>query len=255
MTDETSPCLTASEILAYLDGELAVARRAEVDRHLDECRLCGTAIEGVAGLEWREGFLRSTEALRGRIRARTTIEVTAAAARRASRFRPTPQYLVLAATVLVGVGTAIVLSRPGPAESLFRRNFEPYPSTRPVVRGAPGSPTALALYEASDYRGALAALEDALRREPNDSVARFYAGLCRLALGQTREATQDLEEVLRQGQGELREPTEWYLALAHLRLNPVEARSHLERIAAGGGFYKVKARTLLGELDQLGKRD
>jgi tetratricopeptide (TPR) repeat protein len=258
MSDEQNPCLAASEILAYLAGELPEGRKAEVDRHLDECRLCGAAVEGVAGLEWREGFLRSTDALLLRVRARTATAVTAAAAARrpVPRFRYAPQYLTLAATLFLGVGTAIVLTRPGPGEILFRRNFEPYPSTRPIVRGGftDGGSNALALYEARDYRAALAALEDGLRREPNDAVARFYAGLCRLALGQSREATFDLEQVQRLGDEDLRVPAEWYLALAHLRgPNVAEARPHLERIAETGGFYQDKARALLSELHRLEK--
>ena len=110
---------------------------------------------------------------------------SAAAARRPTpRFRHAPQYLTLAATLVLGVGAAIVLTRPGPGEALFQRSFEPYPSTRPIVRGSStAGSTALALYEARDYRGALAAFEDSLGREPNDAAARFYAGLCRLALG------------------------------------------------------------------------
>ncbi len=260
MSEQQNQCLPAPEILAYLDGGLPEGRRAEVQRHLDECRLCGDAVEGVAGLEWREGFLRSNDRLLSRVRARTAAAVTAAArARRpAPRFRRAPQYLTLAATVALGVSAAVVLTRPGPGEALFQRHFEPYPSTRPIVRG--GSPVggsrALALYEARDYRGALKALEDALGREPNDAVARFYAGLCRLALGQDREATRDLQRVLDLGELELHAPAEWYLALVHLRGgDPTEARPYLERIAGGGGFYQDKARALLSELARLEKRD
>jgi anti-sigma factor RsiW len=63
-------CLAASEILAYLGGELPEGRKAEVDRHLDECRLCGAAVDGVAGLERREAFLKSTDSMLARVRAR-----------------------------------------------------------------------------------------------------------------------------------------------------------------------------------------
>jgi tetratricopeptide (TPR) repeat protein len=260
MTDGTRPCLSSAEILAWLEGTSSPERKAEIDRHLEQCRLCEAATEGVANLEWREGFLRSADSLLERIRARTAAAATGAppGRRRAVRLRPAPQFLALAATVVVGVGAAIVLTRPGPGEALFQRNFEPYPSTRPVVRGdrTAGSPGALALYEAGDYRGALAQLEESLRRDPNDPVARFYAGVCRLALGRTQEATLDLEQVMRLGGDDLRAPAEWYLALARLRANdPEGARAHLERIAASEGFYRERARALLPELNRLEKRD
>jgi len=258
MDDKQNPCLTAPEILAYLGGELPEGRRAEVDQHLDECRLCGAAVEGVAGLEWREGFLRSSDKVLARVRARTAMAVTAAsvARRSAPRFRPAPQYLTLAATLVLGVGALVYMTRPGPGETLFHQYFEPYPSTRPVVRGGPidGSSNTLALYEARDYQGALAALEDRRKREPNDPAVLFYAGLSRLALGQAREATLDLEQVLRLGQNDLQAPAQWYLTLAHLRSHdPEQARSRLKRIAEGAGFYRDKARALLSELDRLDK--
>jgi tetratricopeptide (TPR) repeat protein len=256
MDDQQNPCLTAPEILAYLDGELPEGRKLEVDQHLDDCRLCGAAVEGVAGLEWREGFLRSTDKVLARVRARTAAAATAAsvARRSAPRFRPAPQYLALAATLVLGVGAAVYLTRPAPGETLFHQYFEPYPSTRPVVRGdsTDGSSGALALYEARDYQGALAALEDWRKREPNDPAVLFYAGLSRLALGQAREATLDLEQVLRLQQNDLQPPAEWYLALAHLHSHDAEpARSRLKRIAEGAGFYRDKARELLSELDRL----
>jgi tetratricopeptide (TPR) repeat protein len=256
MTHARNSCLGASEIPAYLDGALPEARRAEVDRHLDECRLCAAAVEGVAGLEWREGFLRSTDALLARVRARTAALVTAAPRRPTARFRHTPHYLTLAATLAIGVGAAIVLTRPGPGEALFQRSFEPYPSTLPILRGGTtsGGSNALALYEARDYRAALAALQESLGREPNDAVAHFYSGLCRLALGQPREATFDLDVALRLGDEELRVPAEWYLALAHLPgRHPAEARPILQRIVAHGGFYQDKAQALLHDLDRLEK--
>jgi tetratricopeptide (TPR) repeat protein len=258
MKDDPSRCLEAREILAFLDGDVAESRKVEIDRHLDECRLCEAAVEGVAGLEWREGFLKSTDSLVRKVRARTATAAAAGAVRRppVSRLRPAPLYLTLAATLVVGASAAVILTRPGPGEALFRQNFEPYPSTRPVARGAldAGRSRALTLYEAGDCRGALAAFEEGLRREPSDPEARFYAGVCRLALGRPAEASRDLQEVLRLDAKEYQAPAEWYLALAHLRhRDPEEARPHLERIAGAGGFYRDRARALLSELDRLGR--
>lgn len=253
MDPKQEACLSAPEVLRYLDGELSSGRKAELDRHLDECRLCEAAVEGAGGLEWREGFLKSTDSLRARIRARTATAVTAqpAARRSVARFRPAPQYLTLAASLVVGVGAAIYLTRPGPDETLFQRYFEPYPSTRPVVRGSsPGDPArGLSLYEARDYRGALAALEEDRKREPSDPAGHFYAGLSRLALGQAREATLDLEQVLKLGENDLQAPAEWYLALAHLRRHDLPAaRARLVLITQSGGFYQDKAKKVLADL-------
>ena len=255
MAERQEECLAAPEILSYVDGTLPGNRRAEVERHLDECRLCEAAVEGVTGLEWREGYLRSTNRVLGRVRARTATAVTAAAAARpaAPRFRPARAYLTLAATLILGVG-AFYWTRPGPGEALFQQYFEPYPSTLSVVRGAAteGGPDALALYEARDYRGALARLEGRLESQPKDVTLLFYAGLSRLALGQDREAARALEQVLRREESELKVPAAWYLALADLRRQDLAAaRSRLERIAESGGFYQDKARALLSELDRL----
>jgi tetratricopeptide (TPR) repeat protein len=250
---EPNKCLAAAEILAYLDGALPASRRAEVEAHLEECRLCESAVEGVTGLERREGYLRSTDSLLARVRARTaTAAVASAPRRRVLPFRPTVQYLALAATLVLGVGGAVVMTRPGPDEALFLRYFEPYPSLRPVVRAGAhaGAASALALYERGDYQAALAAFEETLGREPNDPVSIFYAGLSRLPLGQAREAIRNLEQVLRLGGKDLQEPARWYLALAHLHgHDPAAARWQLEAIVAAGGFYRDKARALLNELD------
>jgi hypothetical protein len=254
--NEPGRCLAASEILTYLNGDEHEARRAEVEGHLDECRLCQEAVEGVGGLEWREGFLRSTDTVLARLRSRTDEAVMAAALTRrtASRLRPAPRYLTLAASLAVAVGAAIYLNRTGPAEALFLRHFDPYPSTQPIVRGTTRDDKAgaLARYEARDYRGALGAFEGELARDPTDPSTLFYAGLSRLALAQTTEAARDLEQVIRLGKGELEAPAEWYLALAHLRSKDfAAARSRLERIAGGEGFYRDQARSLLSEVERL----
>jgi tetratricopeptide (TPR) repeat protein len=259
MPNDPNRCLAAPEILAYVNGELAEGRKADVERHLDDCRLCGDAVEGVAGLEWREGFAKSAETVLFRVRARTAAAVTEAAARRPAaprRYRPAPRYLALAASLVVGVwGAAAYLLRPGPGEALFSRAFEPYPVPNALVRGPSGgggSSKALALYEAGDYQRALAALEATLARDPNDLVGRFYAGLCQLALGRSQEAALSLERVRQLGDPELRTPAEWYLALAELRgRDVVAARARLIGIVEGRGFYEARARTLLAELDDL----
>ena len=74
-------CLTTEEILAYLGNETGPARSG-IERHLDECRLCAAAVEGVAGLDDREAFAASADRVRARIRERTARATAAARERR-----------------------------------------------------------------------------------------------------------------------------------------------------------------------------
>jgi tetratricopeptide (TPR) repeat protein len=253
MNRDADECLSAQTIVSYANGELRDAEKAEVERHLDECRLCAGAMEGVVGLESRQDYLTSADSVRTRIRLRAAFEVPSVR-QSPSRVWSALPYLALAATIVVVAGTTVYLTRPGGGEALFQQHFEPYPSTQPVVRGGAtdAASHALSLYESRDYRGALAAFEEALKGRPDDAATRFYAGLCQLAAGRSSDAISTLEETRKLGAGEFERPAEWYLALAYLRSHNIgEARARLERIAAEGGFYADKARALLPALDRL----
>jgi tetratricopeptide (TPR) repeat protein len=253
MSRNIDDCLSAREILSHVNGELRDDEKAEVDRHLDECRLCAGAIEGVAHLDSRRDYLASADSLLTRLRLRAASGAPAVGQSRARVWSARP-YLALAATIVVVAGVTAYLARPGGGEALFRQHFEPYPSTQPTVRGAATevASNALRLYESRNYRGALAGFEVAMKERPADPTARFYAGLCQLALGRSADAISSFEETRRIGGGDLEEPAEWYLALAYLRSHNIdEARSRLQRIAATGGFYADKARALLPALDRL----
>jgi tetratricopeptide (TPR) repeat protein len=253
MNRDIDHCLSAHEIASYVNGDLRGGEKAEIEGHLDECRLCADAIEGVAGLEVKQDNLSSADSVLTRLRLQAASGAPSLPVRQAvSRVWPARPYLALAATVVILAGVSAYLTRPGPGETLFQQNFEPYPSTQPVVRGAAtdAGSHALRLYESRDYRGALAGFEDALKDSPNDPVLRFYAGLCQLALDRSADAIGSLEETRKLGAGELEGPADWYLSLAYLRSsNRQEARSRLTRIADAEGFYAEKARALLAALD------
>ena len=253
MSRDIDTCLSAEEILSYVNGELGHDEKDEVDRHLDECRLCAGAIEGVAHLDSRRDYLASADSVLTRLRLRAASGAPAVRQSRAWVWSAR-SYLALAATAVVVAGLTGYLARPPGDEALFQQQFEPYPITHPTVRGAASeaASNALRLYETRDYTGALAGFEVAIKERPADRTARFYAGLCQLARGRTADAISSLEESRKPGGGELEEPAEWYLALAYLRSHNIdEARSRLRSIAAKGGFYADKARALLPVVDRL----
>ena len=261
MSDEHDPCLTASEILAYLDGELPEGRKAEVDRHLDGCRLCEAAVEGVAGLEWREGFLTEQRRVaepgsgphgdggdgrRGGAPGCAAVPVRAAVPdaggdpgpRRGRRDRPDP-----ARPRRGPVPTELravpqhAAHRPRRLDRRRVRRAGPLrgPRLPRSPRRARGPPRARA------ERRCGPVLRRSLPARPGRGPARRHS---------------TWSQVLRLGDEELQAPAEWYLALAHLRgPHPTEARHDLERIAGAGGFYRHKARALLAELDRLEHRN
>jgi tetratricopeptide (TPR) repeat protein len=254
MSRDLDECLSPHTVVSYVNGDLREDEKADIERHLDECRLCAGAVEGVAQLEPRQDFLTSADSLRTRLRLRAASGSSSSVRQSPSRVWSARPYLALAATIVIVAGMTAYLLRSTTEEVLFQQHFEPYPRTRPVVRGATADAASdpVILYESRDYRGALGGFEKTLRERPNDPAARFYAGLCQLALDRSADAIGNLEETRRLGAGELDAPAEWYVALAYLRSrNLDEARSRLQRIAAAGGFYADKARALLSDLDRL----
>jgi tetratricopeptide (TPR) repeat protein len=250
MKGDIDDCLSAQQLASYVNGDLRDDEKARIGRHLDECRLCAGAVEGVTRVGSAQTYLNSADSVRTRLRLRAASG--AASGGRTSRVWAARSYMALAATLVVVSGLISYLARPGADETLFRQYFDPYPGNQPVVRGAAtDAPSqAMLLYQSRDYRGALAGYEDLLRQRPNDPAARFYAGLCQLALGRSADAIAHFEEVKKAGAGEFERPAEWYLALAYLRNRDVEqARARLTAIAAGGGFYADNARALLRALD------
>ena len=51
---EAMPHIAEHELLEYLDRELTIDRRAEVDRHVQECAACGAQLEGLRAVS--QGF-------------------------------------------------------------------------------------------------------------------------------------------------------------------------------------------------------
>jgi tetratricopeptide (TPR) repeat protein len=259
MSEQREQCLAPDEIVAYVNGALSGKPKSEIDCHLAECRLCEAAVEGVARWDSKPGYLSSAESILTRIRLRSATSsrpARSAARQTASPLRYARRYFALAAGIIVCVGVTVFLARPGANEVLFRAHFEPYPSPQPIVRGdgvSNARSNTLALYEARDYRGALAGFQQWLNGRPTDPLPRFYSGLCRLALGESAQAVTDFEQVRKLGSNALEAPTDWYLALAYLRSGNVpEARSQLQRIVDRGGFYQEQARILVSELEGRG---
>ncbi len=105
---------------------------------------------------------------------------------------------------------------------------------------------ALAHFTAGRHKACLHELQYLLRQYPDDVNALFYSGLCCFNLGLYDKALVRFDRTLTQPSVAFVEEAQWYRALTLQRAGrSEEARSALQRIADGSGFYAAQAAKLV----------
>lgn len=189
--------------------------------------------------------------------------------------------LRLAAVVLIGVALAFLafaLARravgpdsgsPATLSPWRSITVEPPPFTpsdgpgEPVWRhGQPAAPLsslgafreAMRPYRQRDWAGAERALRDFLTAHPQHRDARYYLGVCLLALDRPGEAVASLEDAVR-GLPDTTEDPQWYLALAYLKAGREDAAlARLEKVVRWGGKRRLQAEALCERIRKGGTR-
>ena len=234
----------------YLLGTLADAEQEAFEEHLIACTACLEEVTALCALK--------AELERSRER------IVAEAAGRPSPWRR-PWLLATAAAVLAvaaGLGVWVRLQlAPGPKPELAElAQFEP-PAYAPVrLRGSEDDGArhfreAMALYAASDWRGALPGLRAAAALDPEAPRLAFYLGACALLAGETDEAITQLQRTAELGDTPFLEEALFYLAQAHLQTgDATAARGTLVKVILLKGDRSKEAQSLLDRLDVLGDR-
>jgi TolA-binding protein len=271
-------CPTPEEIVAAQSGELPSELFASVSAHVSTCRLCRALARVLAELQSTE---LSSE-LEARIRARIAgqLEVDAGSPTRTwSALRRWS--LVAAACLAVAVvgwtsvgwksSTSPGVSSPGPPSAggdpqpRDAFNLE-MPLVRPIAppdltwRSAPDAAggsiagaleRALEPYRLGDYGQAANRLRPLVAHYPRLPEARFYLGVCELAIGRTNEAIGSLKSVKVLGSSALAEDAAWYLALAYQRAGATDlVREELQPLCAGKGSQAARACAGLDQLQR-----
>ncbi len=244
--EEASLCLNLDQMIGYVDNKLASERRAQIETHLDQCRLCREAMEGVRLYPDKSALRELLDAPSHDIHLRPAwIEFLK------HNWKST---YAIAAMLLLGLISVFYLTKDNPNQTLFAESFHRYPSPASLVRGEQaGGKLAAALrqYEAENLSGALKIFQEILAAEPGNTPAQFYAGLACLELKDSPTAITHLQNARADKSHELAEPAAWFLALAYLQKNDLsEAKSRLNQIIAEGGAYQEKAAKLLERLSQ-----
>lgn len=242
---EETPCLTAEQLLGYAAGTLTADDLHRVEKHLVDCEICSDALEGVLEADI-ERFRAGLADINREIRRDTGLEKDGAGWK---------TYFSIAAVFVAALVTTFFFLREEPNEALFTQYYEPYPSTVPIVREeSDKTPLELAMaqYELGQYDEARRALKNIVATDPGNQTAVFFTGSSELAVGQPEAAIVYFEKILEAPDSLLKNPAEWYLALAYIRLNRLErAAVVLERIVDGQGFYKQRAQAILEELKEI----
>lgn len=156
----------------------------------------------------------------------------------------------VAASVLLVLGFVGVLKLQGPTPSqeLFQQYFDPYP-VMSVVRGdTPNGLDPLHVYAEGKYGQFVEIMADE-RNAIKSSKLQLAYGNALLAIAQPERAIEELETI-RQGEDYYLD-AQWYLALAHLRLqNFSETRALLEQLVEQQTFYKSSAKKLIASLEE-----
>jgi len=239
-----SSCLNLDQMIGYVDNTLALQQRPQIEAHLDQCRLCSEAVEGVRLYPDKSELREMIEPPSHDIHLRPAmIEFL--------RNNWKSAYAI-AAMLVIGLTSVFYLTKDDPNQTLFAKSFYRYPSPASLVRGEQAGgklATALGQYEAENFAGALKIFQEILAAEPGNTTAHFYAGLVCLELKDSPGAIVHLQNALADKSHELAEPAAWYLALAYLQKNDMaEARSRLRQIITDDGAYKEKATKLLERL-------
>lgn len=226
-------------------GELAGARLGAAAAeallaHVAGCAACSRELDLVADL------LRAAPAPRAAMPARNV-----------------PRWVWGALALAAAVALLLFSLRARPPARAIRdlARLAPPPVTSLVLRGQgeQGIEThfdeALAALGAGDPHLAAERLLAQLASNPDEPLALFYLGVCRLQLGEHAQALAALERATELGTDLLVEQALWYRAQARLALDEgVEARTLLLRLVELDGDYEPNARQLLAELEPLLER-
>lgn len=243
-------CLSPVELDNYLQGNLDQAALFRVEDHLLDCELCAAAVDGFSSSEdWATELNIAQQLDFEQMQKSETKVVQMPLIRR---------LIAIAAMVGLPLIAGMLYWNTQQNQRLFSEHYAYYESDVTVTtRGDAAEQIeleeqlklALEAYENNDFATSQAIFESLMRKNKEDVVATFYAGLSSLEENQLEKAI-DYLEIVRFNSTEYYDAATWYLALTHLKLEKEQETKDLlgDLSSTKDPFYAKRARTLLGEL-------
>ncbi len=251
-----SSCLSKTDIIGYLNGNLTPADTHRVEAHLLDCELCNAALNGYAAQPNVVNHILTNETyFDAMITEQTPVSTTLSASDGAKISLKTWAWLA-AAAMLVALPLGYHFyknAETAPAIAAEYDNLMPAPQT--IVRGenatgATAIEQAFIAYEQADYATSYTQFEKILRNDPQNTVVAFYAGLSAFAKKDWEAAENYLEKVHLAPPNTESSNAVWYLAMIELQKNnPKRAQDFLEELASTPNDWQHKAKTMLAEME------
>ncbi len=231
--DSERPCLSKSEIKAYLDKSTSEQERFEMEKHLLDCNLCQDAISG---------YIEFPKELNKELKKVFS--------------SPTKKWLALAASILfLAIGGYATYSYhfANYGDSVFAQFYQK-PSWDIQTRGNGTDmdySNAIQNYNQGLYQAAVPSFDSLLVNEEENNQMRLYKGIAHLEMNQLIEAEQELNTV-RINSDLYFEEASWYLALLNIKLDQVqEAIAFLDEIIElENSFYQEQAIKMKNKLQK-----
>ena len=158
----------------------------------------------------------------------------------------------IAASLLVLIGTSLLFffnSQSSSTDKLYASYFEPYRNiVQPIVRGEYKDDIqskAFEAYETKDYKNAILHFNEILKEKPNATIS-FYKANALMQLNKANQAIIILETNIKNSDT-LQDRNLWYLALAYLKKNNIDASKKTLNLLLSQSNFKAKEASVLFE--------
>ncbi len=172
-----------------------------------------------------------------------------------------PRLLVAASILVIFIVSAVLLYtvefKTVTHQTLYTEHFEAYPLYQ-VKRSVDDTEDKILqeanrFYQEKAYGAALEQYQTILDMDPDRIDLTFYTGICLLSLDKTEEAKAAFHRIIQHKDNLFVNQSKWYLALAHLKLNQIDASQKVlnDLQASDTGKYGKLSVNLLEELEAL----
>jgi len=243
-------CVSLQTLKRYNQGKLGGNKKSEVDAHLSTCQLCEYTASTVASIKDKE-LEEDLSILKKNITNKLFDS------KKKKRQSPRVLYMVAAALVfLVAIGSAIqFFNNTGSPDNLYNQYYQAYKVPDALIQGTKensatvSAPLAKAIstYTNTPYTSNR---PTSFEQDPAQSaLANLLNGLSAIEKGDTQTAIPLLEKAAK-NKTKFSADANWYLALAHLKLDDSsKSVNYLDKILLlGDGFYFEKATALKAQL-------